>query len=91
MKISFDRNKRDKTFQERGLAFEDAIHVFNGLTVEFEDTRQDYGESRIICFGYLNERLVVIGYVERGETRHIFSMRKANEREQNKISQFLQK
>jgi uncharacterized DUF497 family protein len=26
--------------------------------------------------------MVVVGFVERGETRHVFSMRKANEREQ---------
>ncbi len=85
MKISFDQQKRDKCFEERGLAFEDAILVFEGLTIEYEDTRFDYGETRIICFGYLQDRLVVIGYVVRGDTRHIFSMRKANERERNKI------
>jgi uncharacterized DUF497 family protein len=25
--------------------------VFAGVTVEIEDTRKDYGETRIICFG----------------------------------------
>lgn len=85
MKISFDQNKRDKTFEERGLAFEDAILVFDGPTYEILDSRADYGENRIICFGYLNSRLVVVGYVSRGDTRHIFSMRKANERERKKI------
>jgi uncharacterized DUF497 family protein len=48
---------------------------------EFEDTRENYGECRMICFGYLAGRLMVVGYVQRGEFRHIFSMRKANERE----------
>lgn len=85
MKISFDQQKRDKCYEERGIAFEDAVNVFKGVTIEFEDTRFDYGETRIICFGYLQGRLVVIGYVVRGDTRHIFSMRKANERERNKI------
>jgi uncharacterized DUF497 family protein len=27
-------------------------------------------------------RWMVVGYVQRGDSRHIFSMRKANEREQ---------
>lgn len=37
---------------------------------------------RLICFGFLANRMVVIGYTPRGTTRQIFSMRKANEREQ---------
>ena len=47
--------------------------------------RENYGERRMICFGYLQGRLMVVGYVQRGESRHIFSMRKANEREQAKF------
>jgi len=31
--------------------------------------------------GHLAKRMVIIGYVQRDNTRHIFSMRKANERE----------
>lgn len=55
--------------------------MFAGPRFEFEDIRKDYGERRMICYGFLVSRLVVIGYVERGDARHIFSMRKANERE----------
>ena len=51
-------------------------------TLEIEDTRKDYGEVRIICFGLLGGRMVVVGYTPRGADRHVFSMRKANEREQ---------
>lgn len=50
MTISFDPAKRDKTLQERGLDFADAVEVFSGVTFEVEDTRRDYGEVRIICF-----------------------------------------
>ena len=85
MRISYDPIKRRKTLDERGLDFEDAPAVFAGLTFEFEDTRQDYGEMRLICFGLLDNRMVVIVYTPRGTTRHIFSMRKANEREQGRI------
>jgi uncharacterized DUF497 family protein len=56
--------------------------VFDGLTAEVQDTRKDYGEPRIVCFGLLAGRLVVIGYTPRGVARHVFSMRKANGREQ---------
>ncbi len=85
MRISYDPSKRLRTLDERGLDFEDAVAVLEGLTFEVEDTRRDYGEKRMICFGHLADRLVVIGYTTRGTTRQIFSMRKANEREKAKI------
>lgn len=87
MKISFDQNKYHKTFEERGLDFNDALSVFVGECYEFEDIRQDYGEQRMICVGFLQNRMIIVGYVQRGEVRHIFSMRKANEREINKYRQ----
>ena len=88
MLISYDLSKREQTLKERGLDFEDTRIVFGGLTVEVEDTRRDYGEKRIICFGILAGRLVVVGYTPRGAVRHIFSMRKANTREQTRLAPF---
>ena len=55
-----------------------------------EDTRRDYGETRIVCFGYLAARMVVVGYTPRGAVRHVFSMRKANEHEQARIAPLLE-
>jgi hypothetical protein len=62
MRISYDPAKREKALADRGLDFEDAVAVFKGLTVEVEDMRKDYGEQRIICYGLLAGRMVVIGY-----------------------------
>lgn len=89
MQVTFDPAKRDKTLFERGLDFADAVFVFEGDTVEVEDTRHDHGEVRVICYGLLAGRMVVVGYTPRGEARHVFSMRKANDREQTKIGSLL--
>lgn len=86
MRITFDPAKRDKTLAERGLDFADAALVFAGVTLEVEDTRMRYGEPRIICYGFLAGRLIVVGYTPRGADRHVFSMRKANEREKNRFA-----
>ncbi len=96
MKITYEPAKRKKALEERGLDFEDARHVLAGDTFEYEDTRMDYGEKRMICFGFLDNRLVVLVYVRRGEVTHIVSrrgedtrivsMRKANDREHKKLS-----
>jgi len=87
--ITFDPKKRAATFAERGLDFEDAVLVFAGATFEVEDTRRNFGERRIVCFGVLQERIVVVGYTPRGADRHIFSMRKANDREKTRIAPLL--
>ena len=90
MRVTFDPAKRAKTLAERGLDFEDAAIVFEGTTLEIEDTRRNYGEPRIICYGQLSGRLVVIGYTPRRATRHVFSMRKANEREKARLAPYFE-
>ena len=84
MKISYDPQKRAQTLVERELDFEDAAHVFAGQTVDYVDDRHDYGEVRWTSFGLLQGRMVVLVWTARGNIRHIISMRKANEREQEK-------
>ena len=90
MKITFDPRKRDEALLARGLNFEDAALVFAGITLELEDTRKNYGEMRMICFGKLEGRMVVVGYAPRGADRHVFSMRKANDREKRRIAPLLE-
>ena len=90
MGITYDPDKRARTLEERGLDFEDAPIVFAGLTVEVEDRRKDYGEVRMLCYGKLEGRLVVVGYTPRGADRHIFSMRKANRREQARLAPYFE-
>lgn len=89
MAITCDPAKRVATLAERGLDFEDAEAVFAGPHFEVEDTRKDYGETRMLCFGMLQGRMVVIGYTPRGADRHVFSMRKANDREKARIAPLL--
>ncbi len=90
MRITFDPAKRQRTMAERGLDFADAAMVFAGVTLEVQDIRRNYGETRIICYGLLKGRMVVIGYTPRGASRHIFSMRKANDREKERITPLLE-
>ena len=89
MRISYDPAKRDRTLAGRGLDFNDDVEVFDGIVVEVQDTRRDYGEPRIVCFGFLRRRLVQIVYTPRGAVRHIISMRKANDREKARLAPLL--
>ena len=86
MAITFDPAKRDRTLAERGLDFAAAEAVFADRVFTFDDEREDYGEARRITIGFLNGRMVVVGWTPRGADRHVFSMRKANDREQRKYA-----
>ena len=78
MRITFDPIKRGRTLAERGLDFAQAKEVFAGKTFTREDDRFDYGEDRWITVGLLDQRMVVVVWTQRGKTRHVISMRKAN-------------
>ena len=89
MAITFDPAKRDRTLAERGLDFADADSVFAGISLTLADDRQDYGEPRWQTYGLLDRRMVMVVWTERGEDRHVMSMRKCNEREQQKFGEQL--
>ncbi len=84
MELSFDPAKRAITLAQRGLDFADAAEVFAGPVFEQDDLRTDYGECRVITIGLLRTRMVVLVWTPRGAARHIISMRKANDREQQR-------
>ena len=75
---------------DRGIDFTDVALVFSGTTLDFQDDRKDYGEPRIISVGYLQNRMMIVVWTPRGDSRHIISMRKANEREQKRFRQRLE-
>lgn len=75
-------------WKKRGLDFKDAPEVFKGVTVEMDDQRKEYGERRVLCFGFLDGRMVVAGDTPRGAVRHVFIMRKANDREQTRLASY---
>ncbi len=91
MPITFDPAKRDWTLAERGLDFAEAEQVFAGPLVEYFDERFDNGEERLIIVGFMDERMVVVIWTPRDGKRHIISMRKANEREQAKYREQLER
>ena len=89
MKIEYDQAKRQTTLEQRGLDFAEAGQIFNGIHYTLEDTRTVFGEQRFITIGYMNERMVVTAWTPRANAKRIISMRKANDREQDKFKKYL--
>ena len=90
MKITFDPAKRASTLRDRNLDFVDADEVFAGKALNIPDERRDYGEPRIITVGLLRGRMVIVVWTPRGNARHVFSMRKANDREKARFGKRLE-
>ncbi len=90
MRVTFNKAKRDKTLEERGLDFADAKEVFAGRTFDQADDREDYGEERTITVGHLQDRMVIVVWTPRGKARRVISMRKANDREQARFAPYFE-
>jgi uncharacterized DUF497 family protein len=86
VKVTFDPAKRLVTLRERGIDFAtDAEKVFAGRKVTFTSDRFDYGDVRFLTIGWLNGRMVVMVWTERGADRHIISMRYCHAKEAEKL------
>jgi uncharacterized DUF497 family protein len=85
MRFGWDPPKSDRNARERGLPFDIAMALFDRPTIEFDDTRRDHGERRIIAYGAVAGRALVCVYTWRGTKenplRWIISLRSANKGE----------
>ena len=89
MDIEFDEEKRLQTLEHRGLDFADAAILFQTRTIVHRDDREQYGEVRFQTIGFLDQRLIMVVWTQRGDTRRIISMRKCNVREQRRYGKQL--
>jgi len=79
MDFEWDEAKRKENLRKHGIDFIDVSEIFEGPILTQLDTKHDYGEDRWIGFGYVQNRILVVCYVERslGKVIRIISARKA--------------
>ncbi len=87
--ITWDEEKRALTLLHRGLDFADAAKVFAGRHVTIVDDRIDYGETRFITAGYLNDRFVMLVWTRRQDSKRIISMRFGHAKERKRYQDSL--
>jgi uncharacterized protein len=79
--ITFDPAKSARNVQERGLSFE-RVEDFDFETASFRvDNRRDCGEVRVRALGFLDGKLHLLVFTERGEDLRVISLRRANRAE----------
>ena len=82
VQLVWDANKSLRCLQNRGFDFAYAARIFDDpLCLTIEDRRRDYGESRSMTFGHIEERVFVVISTRRDDMIRIISARKANRRE----------
>lgn len=86
MKFEWDEDKNQANIRRHRIDFADVPPVFDGPMVVALDTRESYGEDRLIGIGLLINSVVVVVFVERtGDTIRIISARKVERHEREKF------
>ena len=81
MRVYFDPAKNERNIEDRGLSFESAANFDFDSALVFVDDRREYGETRYVALGFLDERLHVLCFTEATDGIRVISFRKANLRE----------
>jgi uncharacterized protein len=91
MRYSWDKKKNRRNLDLHGIAFEDAIRIFEGPTVERLDDRFDYGEDRVYAIGVVNGREITVIYADRkNNQRRIISAWRSEPHERRRYWQSLE-
>ena len=83
MNFEWDPAKSQRNEAERGLHFDLAILLFDGVVIEWADNRQAYGEVRVRAIGAVGEAILHCVYTPRGKARRIITLRYANRKERD--------
>ena len=81
MNVTFDLAKDAANVAKHGVALSEAVSLDWDAAYTWLDNRRDYGEHRMVGLVPMRERLFYVVFLDRGETRRIVSLRKANGRE----------
>ena len=94
MRYTWDVDKAERNLRNHEIAFEDAVKIFDGPTLELFDDRFDYPEMRWYAIGLADGRrptAVPSPSSTRTDTRRIISAWKAEKHEQKADFDELQK
>jgi len=77
LRFTWDPAKNRLNLAKHGIAFEDAVSMFDGDLVEREDDRFDYGEVRNVAIGLAGgfETTVICTVTDDGQIRIISAWR----------------
>jgi uncharacterized DUF497 family protein len=82
MSYTWDPKKNRRNLTLHGVAFEDAVRIFDGPTLEKVDDRYEYTEVRVYAIGIVNGIAITVIYTDVSSTeRRIISAWRAERHE----------
>lgn len=95
MTFDWDPAKSDHNFERRGFDFAFAVQLFAGPYVEFDDTRRDYGEDRVVALGLADGISLTVVFTDRiapdgSVVRRLISARVSNRKERRRYAESLE-
>ena len=92
MIFDWDPQKSTTNYTQRGFDFAFASLIFGGPYVEFDDSRRDYGERRVIALGRADGIPLTVVFTDRLDSdgqvvRRIISARLSNRKERHRHAQ----
>ena len=94
MTFEWDAAKSTRNWQQRGFDFAFASGVFDHTYVEYDDTRRDYGERRVVAVGLADGVPLTVVFTDRvdpggGVVRRLISARVSHRKERRRYAESL--
>ena len=85
MRFEWDKRKELANIKKHGISFTEAARIFQLPVLTYFDTRCDADEDRFVAIGWLDQRLIAVVFVERGnELVRLISARRVTRSEARK-------
>jgi len=94
MTFEWDAAKSTRNWQQRGFDFAFPGEEFDHTYVEYDDTRRDYGERRVVAVGLADGVPLTVVFTDRvdpggGLVRRLISVRVSNRKERRRYAESL--
>lgn len=84
MKFEFDTAKNESNIAKHGVSLAASENFEWDDAIIIPDERKNYGETRYIAYGLIENRLHAMVFTKRSGAIRVISLRKANARERKK-------
>lgn len=81
MEFEWDETKRAEIHRKHGVDLLEAALIFENDVLEREDTREDYGEKRMIALGIADGEVYIVVYTKRDEVYRLITAWKGGQRD----------
>lgn len=85
MRFEWDERKNQSNIRKHGVAFDEAIEIFENEPLQYFDVDNSWDEDRYVAIGFAGMKILSVVFVHRGHGKiRIISARKASSTEERR-------